>query len=182
MKYDLAKLMQDALQNNITKKANDEKHPLQIEFEVKHEIDLLEYIKRTYKYSDSEFEKDIVMLLKNLLMPNVELDQPLDVLTKYWSDENDNITISSVYIKLEELERAVDNKMDEGMFGYITKEFAIETIAVDEHSSSGIADDEDLAKYIEYFDDKPYSLNKDSDEESMKQAIHPELLEIFNFN
>ena len=176
MKYDLAKLMQDALQNKITKKASDEKHPLQVEFETKHEINLLEYINKTYKYSDDEFEKDIVMLLKNLLMPNVELDNPLDILTKYWSDENDNITISSVYIKLEELEKAVDRKMDEGMFGYMTKEFAIETIAVDEYEKSGIENDEELAKYIEHFDDKPYFVNKNSDEESMKQAIHPDLM------
>ena len=185
MKYDLAKLMQDALQNNITKKASDEKHPLQVEFETKHNIDLSEYINKTYKYSDSEFDRDIMMLLKNLLMPNLELGEPLTMLTKYWSDENDNVTILSVYKKLEELQNDVSNKLDDNvMSGYnIDEEFARETVALEEYDKSGIENDEELAKYIEHFEDNmSYSSEVYKDDERMKQAIHPKLMEALNLN
>ena len=184
MNYDLAKLMQEALQNNITKKASDEKNSFQVEFETKHNIDLFEYIKKTYKRSDSEFDRDLMMLLKNLLMPNLELGEPLTMLTKYWSDENDKVTILSVYKKLEELQNDVDSWMDDIMSGYnITEEFARETVASEEYDKSGMENDEELGEYIEYFEDnRSYSFNKDLDEESMKRAIHPELMKKLNLN
>ena len=170
MNYDLAKLMQEALKKNknIYKKANNEKHPLQIEFERNHNIDLFDYINTVYKNTDDKIQRDLMMLLKNLLMPNAELDKPLDKLTKYWSDKNNNVTILSVYEKLEKFKKSVENT-------FAPEEDAIEDIALNEYLKYGI-DNEDLEKYIKYFiENKDYSSD-------MKGAIPEDLLNELGLN
>lgn len=173
MNYDLAQLMKKALVQNlqISKTAQEQKHPLQASFEEKHGIKLLDVLNRKLRLAENdEIEKDLVFIIKELIFPNESMSTP-DYFAENWGDDSGEVSIRSVFSKLEELEREVDRRGENAMesYGYAPDRSKLRR---------EVANDYEIDyEYQEYFNKNMGYSGSDADEEDLKLGIHPDLLE-----